>query len=114
MKIEKFSFGSITMDGENYASDVMILPPRVIASWRREAGHRLGMSDLSEVLKYCPDSLLVGTGVSSMMKVPDSVIRDVESAGIRVEILSTDKACDRFNELMEKGEKVAGAFHLTC
>jgi hypothetical protein len=38
----------------------------------------------------------------------------MESAGIRVEILSTPEAAERFSQLMEEGEKVAAALHLTC
>jgi hypothetical protein len=114
MRIDSFSFGSINIEGENYVKDVLLLPPRIISPWWREAGHRLGLRDLSEVLKYRPDSLVVGTGVSGMMNVPDSAIKELESAGIRVETFTTDKACERFNKLMERGKKVAGAMHLTC
>jgi len=31
-----------------------------------------------------------------------------------LEIMTTDKACDRFNELFAEGEKVAAVMHLTC
>jgi hypothetical protein len=114
MRIESFSFGSITIDGEIYGNDVVLLPPRVISSWWRKEGHRLSLTDLAEVLEYQPDAIIVGSGVSNMMKVSESTIRDVESAGIRVEVLPTAQACKRFNRLIEKGEKVAGAMHLTC
>lgn len=114
MRIESFSFGSITIDGENYGNDVVLLPPRVISSWWRKEGHKLSLDDLAEALDYQPDALVVGTGVSNMMKVPESAIRDMESIGIRVEVLSSAEACQRFNQLVESGEKVAGAFHLTC
>lgn len=114
MRIESFSFGSINIAGENFARDVLLLPPRVLSPWWRKAGHRLVLMDIYEVIKYRPDSLVVGTGFSGMMKVPDSTIKDLESAGIVVEIFPTGKACDRFNELVEKRKRVAGAFHLTC
>jgi hypothetical protein len=114
MRIESFSFGSITIDGENYGNDVILLPPRVISSWWRKESHQLGVTDLAEVLSYHPDTLVVGGGVSSMMRVPESTIMELDSAGIRVEVFPTDQACDRFNRLLEEGKKVAGAFHLTC
>ncbi len=114
MKIDSFSFGSITIDGHVYGGDLILVPPRIISSWWRREGHRLTMDDLAEVMVYHPEVLVVGRGVSNMMQVPQSTIRDMESTGTRVEILSTPEACHRFNELMEKGEKVAGAMHLTC
>ncbi len=114
MKINSFSFGSITIDGDEYGNDVVLLPPRVMSSWWRRQGHRLAVDDLAEVVAYRPEVLIVGCGVSNMMQVPPSTIRDMESAGISVEILPTQEAVERFNDLMAAGEKVAGAMHLTC
>ncbi|UCF87876.1 MAG: Mth938-like domain-containing protein [bacterium] len=114
MIIESFHFGSITIDSVIYGSDVIILPPRVLSSWWRREGHKLAVDDLVEVIAHRPDVLLVGCGVSNMMKVPESTIRDLESNGIRVEIYSTPEAIERFRDLEEKGEKVAAALHLTC
>lgn len=114
MRIESFSFGTITVDGRKYSNDILLLPPLVVSPWWREEGHRLDKGDLLEVLKYRPDILVVGTGVTGMMRVPDSTVREVESTGMRVAIFTTDKACEHFNSLMEKGEKAAGAFHLSC
>lgn len=114
MRIDLFSFGSITINGEEYGNDVVLLPPRVMSSWWRRHGHKLEVDDLAEVVAYRPDALIVGSGVSNMMQMPPSTIRDMESAGIRVEILPTPEAVERFNDLMAAGEKVAGAMHLTC
>ena len=114
MRIDSFSFGSITIDGEKYANDLILIPPGIISSWWRREGHKLAVDDMAEVIAYHPDVLVVGRGVSNMMQVPQSTISDMESTGVRVEILSTPEACDRFNVLMKAGEKVAGALHLTC
>jgi hypothetical protein len=72
------------------------------------------MSDLEDVAVYGPDVLVVGSGVSGMMKIPESTIRELESLDIRVEIYATGEAVERFNDLVEEGEKVAAAVHLTC
>jgi len=85
-----------------------------VAQWRRLEGHRLEVPDLTVVLSYRPGTLVVGSGVSSMMRVPESTIRELESASIRLEIHATPAAVDRFNTLVEEGEKVAAAIHLTC
>jgi hypothetical protein len=114
MKIEKFSFGSITIDGQKYGTDVLLLPPGAVSKWWRNEGHTLRITDLDEVLAYGPDVLVVGTGVSSMMRVPPGTVRELNSAGIRVEISATQEACACFNRLLKRGERAAGAFHLTC
>ena len=114
MKIEQFKFGSVTIDGKTYGSDVVLLPPQVKDNWWRREGHRLFTADLAEVLAYRPSVLVVGTGVSGQMYIPPETVGDMESARIRVEVLPTAEACNRFNELLEAGEKVAAAMHLTC
>ena len=48
------------------------------------------------------------------MWVPEETKDDMESTGVILEIMTTDKACDRFNHLVVEGEKVAAAMHLTC
>jgi hypothetical protein len=114
MRIEGFRFGTIRVDGKDYGSDVVLLPPDVKENWWRNEGHRLFTADLAEVLAYRPVILVVGKGSSGHMCVPEETVKDMESAGIQVEVLTTDRACERFNELMKKGERVAAALHLTC
>ncbi len=54
--IEKYDFGEIRVDGEEYHRDVIIYPEdahgsqRVDASWWRKEGHRLDKTDLDEVV----------------------------------------------------------------
>ena len=54
MKIEHYSFGNITIDGQTYTSDVIIYPERVDASWWRKEGHNLQIEDLAGVIKAEP------------------------------------------------------------
>ncbi len=50
MKIEHYSFGTITIDGKSYTSDVIIYPERVDSSWWRKQGHSLHIVDLKDVI----------------------------------------------------------------
>ena len=113
MKIERYSFGSITIDGRTYTSDVIIYPERVDASWWRKEGHNLNIADLTDVLKAKPDVLVVGTGSPGLMKVPKETLSHLESQGIEVHVSLTAKAVDLFNNLQSE-RKVIAAFHLTC
>ena len=114
LNIDNFTFGKVTIGGTEYHSDVVILPPRVMAEWWRKEGHVLHTEDLAEVLAYRPEVLIVGTGASGQMHVPDATVGDMESAAVRMEVLPTGEACSRFNELAAAGVRVAAAFHLTC
>jgi hypothetical protein len=114
MHIDSFSFGSITIDGVTYGSDVILLPPKVVLSWRRREGHRSAAEDFAEVIAYRPETLIVGCGVSKRLRVPPDAIGSMESAGIAVKILSTEEAVGRFNAQLGRCQKVAAAMHLTC
>jgi hypothetical protein len=114
MRIASYSFGSITIDGQVYKADVIILGDRVVPNWWRKAGHSLCEEDLAEVIEYGPDVLIIGTGASGMMEVPEEVKRFLEDKGIEVISLRTSQAYKVFNEMSESGKRAAGAFHLTC
>ncbi|MEM1689081.1 MAG: Mth938-like domain-containing protein [Candidatus Hadarchaeales archaeon] len=113
MKIESYEFGRIIIDGKTYTSDVLVFPDRVRDKWWRKEGHRLDVDDLEEILKFQPAVLIVGTGYSGCMEIPDSTKRYLEMKGIRLIEAKTGEAVKLYNSLSEK-EKVAAALHLTC
>ena len=114
MQINGYKFGSIVIDGETYTDDVIILPSGVEPGWWREEGHSLCMNDLEEVITSHPAVLVIGTGASGNMKVPDEVLDKLKEKNIEPVTARTGKAVDIFNEKAGEGRNVAGAFHLTC
>ncbi len=113
MKIEHYSFGKIVIDGKTYTSDVIIYPDRVDASWWRNKGHYLQSVDLEEIIKTEPDVLIIGTGFSGVMKVPEETVRFVVSKGIELRVDKTEIAVEIYDG-SEKDKKVVAALHLTC
>lgn len=113
MKIEHYSFGKITIDGKTYTSDVIIYPDRIDSSWWRKEGHSLHIADLVEVVNAKPEILVVGTGYSGLMVVPEETISYLKSRGIEVHVARTEKAVKLFNDL-QKNKRVIAALHLTC
>jgi hypothetical protein len=114
MHIDAYSFGKITIDGRLYAADLILYPDRVEEGWWRGEGHRLAPEDLSKVLRDPPDILLVGTGASGCMAVPETTAAKFREKGIEVRAMRTAEAVAEFNRLQGKGKKVAAALHLTC
>ncbi len=112
-RISHYSFGSITIDGKPYSSDVIIYPGRVNPSWWRKEGHYLQPADLEEVVATKPDVVVIGTGAMGVMQVSDSTVKWLEGKGIRVEVARTAEAVKIYNGLYENTNVVAG-FHLTC
>ena len=117
--IEKYDFGELRVDGEEYRRDVIIYPEdahgsqRVDASWWRKEGHRLDKADLGEVVKAKPEVLVVGTGFYGCMKVPKETMEFVRSLGIEVYAEPTKDACEKYNEL-KHAKRVVAALHVTC
>lgn len=111
--IESYSFGRIVIDGQAYTSDVIIYPDRVDAHWWRKEGHRLDRHDLTEVVAEKPEVLVVGTGHSGLMGVPEETRKYLESEGIEVIAEVTGQAYQTYNRL-SGSKKVIAALHLTC
>jgi hypothetical protein len=112
-RIERLRFGEITIGGERYTDDVLLLQDRVRSRWWRKEGHLLQLEDLTEVLADRPDVLLVGTGLQECMKVSPEVVAYTKKAGIELLVFDTRTACQSYNYLRGK-RRVAAALHLTC
>ena len=112
-EVESYRFGHMVVDGQEYDYDLILLPDRVVSNWWRDQGHRLSAADLNDVFDAQPEVLIVGTGASGVMDVPQDTRDAVRDAGIELEVTTTDEAWKRYNDL--QGERAtAGAFHLTC
>ncbi len=113
MHIDDYSFGRIVIDGKTYTSDVIMYPDKVDASWWRKEGHYLQAEDIAVVAAAEPEVVVIGTGNSGVMKVPQKTVLFLESKGIEVFVGKTGKAVETFNARQGTG-KVVGAFHLSC
>ncbi len=113
--IESYTFGRMVVDGESYSEDLIILPDgTILHPWHRVTGHSLSAVDLEAVLEVQPETLVVGTGASGMLHPDASLGALLASHGIRVTLLPTDQAVDRYNALLQSGQSPAACFHLTC
>jgi hypothetical protein len=113
MNIDEYSFGRIVINGTTYTSDVIIYLDHIDPSWWRKEGHSLHPGDLEGVMSARPDILLVGTGYSGVMRVPEETLDHLESFGIEVRAVRTTEAVTLFNELQAQ-RKIVAALHLTC
>jgi hypothetical protein len=111
-QIDRYSFGHITIDGEEHTKDVIILPDRVVANWWRNEGHELILEDLEEVVDDLPKHLLIGTGAHGQVRPDASAIAALEERGIEVQVLRTGDAVQKYGQM--NPATTAAAFHLTC
>ena len=113
MKIEHYSFGSITIQGKTYTFDVIVFPEGVDPSWVRKEGHFLHIDDLKSVVHAGPEAIVIGTGYYGRMQVPRDVLAKLGTHGMEVHIAKTPEAVVLFNELSSR-KKTVGCLHLTC
>lgn len=111
--IDEYEFGKIVVKGVSYDRDIIIYPDHVDKRWWRKEGHRLAIDDLSQIIEFKPEVLVVGTGYYGTMKVPEETRKFIESKGIELIIKETREACKVYNTISSKKKAVA-ALHLTC
>jgi hypothetical protein len=112
--IKKYDFGYMVVDNKEYTRDLVILPDKVMPNWWRLEGHRLQLRDIMDYLDINVDAVVIGTGYYGYMRVDDEVIKKFEERGIKVYVLNSREAVEKYNELVGKGLRVAAFFHLTC
>lgn len=113
MKINHYSFGKVIIDDKTYYSDVIIYPDHIDHSWWRREGHFLYPEDIEDAIRTMPEILVIGTGYSGGMRVPEDTLKFIKSKGIEeIYVDVTEKAIKLFNKI--KDRKVVAALHLTC
>jgi hypothetical protein len=114
MTIEHYEFGSITVDGRTYRSDVIVWPEGVDDSWWRVEGHALCREDLEPAFAHGPQVLVIGTGAHGLMRVPQEMVRYMAGRCDEVHVERTAKAVVLYNDLAGGERRVVAALHLTC
>src|SRR5215211_5589923 len=111
-RIEDYSFGRLTVDGQEHTHDLIVLPRRVVRNWRRRDGHSLVLEDLDEVLPDLPQRLIIGTGAYGRMIPDPKTVESLQERGVEIEVLPTDDAVRRYGTMNPAA--TAAALHLTC
>ena len=115
MRIARYEFGTLVVDGREIHTDVLLTPGGVQEHWWRREGHVLRLEDLGALLDTRPQRLVIGTGCYGRMRPAAGLERELAERGVAVEVLPTAAAVDRISELLRLGASGwAGALHLTC
>ena len=116
MRFEKFSFGSIQIDGVTYRHDVVIDRGEVrkrkkkpSKALRDEFGHT--PLSIGEKIPWKCRRLVIGTGANGALPVMKEVTLEAERRKIELLILPTSQAMDILNQQPEEANAV---LHVTC
>jgi hypothetical protein len=115
MRFEKFSFGSIRIDGTTYEYDVVIDRGEVrrrkkkpSKKFRADFGHT--PISIKEKIPWKCRRLVIGTGTGSL-PIMEDVKREAKRRKIKLVILPTKKA---IQELKQKADGTNAILHVTC
>lgn len=112
--IERFSFGTITVNSQTYHSDIKIIKGDVVPDWWRNSGHTVDVDDVHDILQTKPDILVIGKGAPGQMRVTNALKEYAATHGFELIEEKTATAIDTFNRLVKEGKIVAGGFHVGC
>jgi hypothetical protein len=116
-RISHLSWGRIEVEGYPPFKDVKIFPGGAREWDWRETGTRhvpgIQPADVQELIEHGARAVVLSKGFWERLKVCSETVEGLAKNDIPVEILQTEDAVQRFNELREN-IAVGGLFHSTC
>jgi hypothetical protein len=116
MRFDKFSFGSITIDGVTYDYDVVIdrgevakRKKKASKQFRGEYGHT--PLSIEEKIPWQCQRLVIGTGANGALPVMNEVKQEAERRKIELLILPTPQAIEA---LKKNAAETNAILHITC
>lgn len=116
MRFEKFSFGSLQVDGVLYEHDVVIDRGEVrkrkkkpSKKFRDEFGHT--PLSLEEKIPWKCRRLVIGTGAQGALPVMDEVKEEAGRRHVELLVLPTAKALEELNRELRETNAI---LHVTC
>ncbi|MEM2974142.1 MAG: MTH938/NDUFAF3 family protein [Candidatus Micrarchaeia archaeon] len=116
---DKTWFGAVMVDGRTYR-DILVIGGKVIErelfrpGWFDDHSHHTVYDhELKELLMGNPEVIIIGSGQSGVLQVPDEVKRVIEKKGIELIVVETQRAIEEYNKL-SKAKRVNALIHTTC
>ena len=116
MEIDKFSFGTIRIEGQLYERDIVIDHGEVrlrkkkpSKRFRGEFGHT--PLSVEEKIPWKCRRLVIGTGAQGSLPVMPAVLEEARRRGVEVTAVKTAKAVEL---LRDAGDDTNAVLHITC
>jgi hypothetical protein len=116
MRIDRFEFGMIRIDGETYERDVLLDRGRVrlrkknrSKKFRAEFGHT--PLSVEEKIPWNCRRLVIGTGAEGSLPVMPAVLEEAERRRVKVVAVRTPRAIELINQDRSDTNAV---LHITC
>lgn len=116
-RINRLSWGRVEVEGYPPFRDAKVFPGGARAWDWSETGtrHEPGIqpADVQDLIDHGAKTVVLSKGFWARLQVCPKTLKVLADKGIKVEVLQTEAAVKRFNELREM-VSVGGLFHSTC
>ena len=112
--IDSTEFGSITIKGRTYYSDVFIDWNGKVEEVKLQTRHLFDVPEFERIKERKPEILVVGTGQAGLAEVSDRVRKICKELGIELKEAPSKEAIKLFNEAVKEGKRVIAFIHVTC
>jgi hypothetical protein len=111
------SWGHIEVEGHPPFKDAKIFPGGAREwDWRETGTHHvpgIQPTDVQELIEHGAEAVVLSKGIWERLQVCPKTLDVLAKNGIKAEVLQTEAAVERFNQLRES-MPVGGLFHSTC
>jgi hypothetical protein len=112
------SWGQIEIDGQTRYRDAKLYPGGSREWDWNETGtkHSPGIlpADVEELLEHGAEVVVLSRGQQQRLQVASATKELLAERSVDYDVLPTQQAIDRYNELAKRGRAVGGLFHTTC
>jgi hypothetical protein len=116
-RIAHISWGRLDVEGYPPFKDAKVFPGGAREWDWRETGTRhdpgIQPGDVDELIAHGAETVVLSKGIWERLRVCSETLKLLADRGIAVEVLQTEAAVQRFNELRQS-TPVGGLFHSTC
>ena len=111
--IDHYEFGKFTIDNVEFECNVALINNKP-TKLRHFDDHVIKKDDFISLVESKPEYIIIGTGASGVVQVPDDIIKYIKENNIILIIKKTADACKEYNKLTQQNKKVAALLHNTC
>ncbi len=116
-RIAHVSWGRLDVEGYPPFKDAKVFPGGAREwDWRETGTHHdpgIQPGDVDELIAHGAETVVLSKGIWERLRVCSETLKLLADRGIAVEVLQTEAAVQRFNELRQN-TLVGGLFHSTC
>ncbi len=109
--IEAYEAGCIRVGNTEFRHNLLLMPDKLREPWELQAMQNLSEKNLSQLVAYQPDIVLLGSGERQSFPHP-SIFAPLMGAGIGYEVMPTHAACRTYNILLAEDRRVLAALIL--